>query len=156
MSEEKDPRIGRSAPPMEMRVEYGKIREFAKAIKDDNPIYFDEGYAEKEAGGVMPPPTFTMTQAHWSDGVIGGPKLDMDLRRVLHGGQEFEYVKPIHAGDKLTATGRISDVYKKPGKRGGEMTFAVIETEFKNQKGEVVLYSRSTVIETAKAVEKKD
>jgi hypothetical protein len=36
------------------------------------------------------------------------------------------------------------------------MTFAVLETEYKNQKGEVVLYARSTVIETAKPVEKKD
>lgn len=155
MSEEaKDPRIGRTSPPVKMRVEYGKIREFAKAIKDDNPLYFDEDHAAREAGGIVPPPTFSMTQSHWTEGIIGGPKLDMDLRRVLHGEQEFEYVAPIHAGDELTAVGRIADVFKKAGKRGGEMTFAVVETEFKNQRGEVVLYSRSTVIETAKAVEK--
>ena len=147
--------IGRTSTPMTMRIEYGKIREFARAIKDDNPIYFDEEHAKREAGGIMPPPTFTMTQAFWEDG-RGRIPLDMDLRRVLHGGQEFEYVRPIHAGDVLTAQGRVADVYKKPGKRGGEMTFAVFETEFRNQRGEVVLYSRSTIIETAKAVEKKD
>jgi acyl dehydratase len=101
----------------------------------------------------MPPLTFTMTQAFWGE---GGPKLDLDFRRLLHGGQEFEYRKPVYAGDRLTATGRVADVYKKPGKRGGEMTFAVLETEYKNQNGEVVLVARSTLIETAKAVEKKD
>ncbi|MGH7819878.1 MAG: FAS1-like dehydratase domain-containing protein [Candidatus Binatia bacterium] len=152
---EQDPRIGRSGKPSTMRVEFGKVREFARAIKDDNPLYCDEAYAEKEAGGVMPPLTFTMTQAFWDD---PGNRIDLglDMRRVLHGSQEFEYVRPVHAGDRLTAQGRIADVYKKPGKRGGEMTFVVLETEYKNQRGEVALYSRSTIIETAKAVEKKD
>ncbi|MEA2624913.1 MAG: hypothetical protein QOD06_958 [Candidatus Binatota bacterium] len=145
--------VGRTGSPVEMRVELGKVREFARAIKDDNSVYFDEERAKREQGGVMPPLTFTMTQAFWGE---GGPKLDLDFRRLLHGGQEFEYRKPVYAGDRLTATGRVADVYKKPGKRGGEMTFAVLETEYKNQNGEVVLVARSTLIETAKAVEKKD
>jgi len=149
--------IGKQSEPVTMRVEFGKIREFARAIKDDNAIYFDEEVGRREAGGVMPPPTFSMTQAFWdsSEGSLMR-KLNFDLRRVLHGGQEFEYVKPIYAGDVLTATARIAEVFKKPGKRGGEMTFAVLETEYKNQKAEVVLYARSTVIETAKPVERKD
>jgi acyl dehydratase len=145
--------VGRTGSPVEMRVELGKVREFARAIKDDNSVYFDEERAKREQGGVMPPLTFTMTQGFWGE---GGPKLDLDFRRLLHGGQEFEYRKPVYAGDRLTATGRVADVYKKPGKRGGEMTFAVLETEYKNQKGEIVLVARSTLIETAKAVEKKD
>jgi acyl dehydratase len=150
--------VGKQSEPVTMRVEFGKIREFARAIKDDNPMYFDEELARREAGGVMPPPTFSMTQAFWDAGGDGSPmrSLNFDLRRVLHGGQEFEYVKPIHAGDVLTATARVSNVFKKPGKRGGEMTFAILETEYKNQRGEVVLYARSTIIETAKPVEKKD
>jgi acyl dehydratase len=138
-----------------MRVEFGKIREFARAIKDENPIYFDEAHAKSVAGGVMPPPTFTMTQAFW-DEPANRIDLGLDLRRVLHGEQEFEYVKPIYAGDTLTAQGRISSVEKRPGKRGGEMTLVTLETEYKNQRGEVCLYSRSTIIETAKPVEKKD
>lgn len=147
--------IGRTGAPATMRVEYGKITEFARAIKDDNPIYFDEDYAHKEAGGIMPPPTFSQTLILWED-AAGRLPLDMDVHRILHGGVEYEYVKPIHAGDVLTAQTRIADVYKKPGRRGGEMTFAVHETEFKNQRGEVVLYVRSTLIETGKPVEKKD
>ena len=138
-----------------MRVEFGKIREFAQAIKDQNPLYFSEEHAKREAGGVMPPPTFTMTQAFWEE-PASRIDLGLDLRRVLHGEQEFEYVKPIYAGDTLTAQGRVSAVEKRPGKRGGEMTLVTVETEFKNQRGEVCLYSRSTIIETAKPVEKKD
>jgi acyl dehydratase len=152
---EQDSRIGRSAEPVTMHVELGKIREFARAIKDDNPLYFDEQYANKEAGGVMPPPTFTMTQAFWDEG-HGRIDLGLDLRRVLHGEQEFEYLRPVYAGDTLVARGRISNVEKRPGKRGGEMTLVTLETEYKNQRGEVCLYARSTIIETAKPVEKKD
>lgn len=153
--EEKDPRVGRSGAPVKMPIEFGKVREFAVAIKDENPLYYDVELAKRDAGGVMPPPTFTMTQAFW-DTAANRIDLGMDLRRVLHGGQEFEYLKPVYAGDTLSAQGAITQVYKKPGKRGGEMTFAVLETKFTNQRGEVVMFARSTVIETAKAVEKKD
>ena len=75
---------------------------------------------------------------------------------MLHGEQEFEYLRPVYAGDTLTARGRISNVEKRPGKRGGEMTLVTLETEYKNQRGEVCLYARSTIIETAKPFEKQD
>ena len=50
--------IGRTGEPVTMHIERGKIQEFARAIKDDDPLYFDEGHAAEEAGGVMPPVTF--------------------------------------------------------------------------------------------------
>ena len=144
--------VGKTSQPVTMHVERGKIREFAKAIKDDNPIYFDEAYAAKVAGGIVPPPTFLMTQAHWGEGGRGGIDLGMDLRRVLHGEQEFEYLKPIHAGDVLTAVGKCERMYEKEGSRGGTMNFAILATEYRNQKGELVAISRSTVIETGQTV----
>jgi len=145
--------IGRVGAPQILHVEFGKIREFARAIKDDNPLYFDPDYARREAGGIVPPPTFTMTLAHWDDG-RGRPALDLDLRRLLHGEQEFEYVQPIHAGDVLTATTRVADVFEKAGGRGGTMKFAILETEFKNQSGALVMRSRSTLIETGQVVKR--
>src|SRR5260370_7495277 len=85
----------------------------------------------------MPPVTFLQTVAHWDDG-RGRPRLPFDLKRVLHGEQEFEFLAPIHAGDVLTAVSKIVDVYEKPGKRGGSMTFAVTETEYRNPRGALV------------------
>ena len=146
--------IGNTGRPVTMHVERGKIREFARAIKDDNPIYFDVAYAQQRAGGLVPPPTFTMTLGFWEDG-RPRPLLTYDVRRLLHGEQEFEYLAPVHAGDVLTATARVTDVYEKAGSRGGTMTFGVIETTFTNQRGETVLVSRSTLIETAAAVKKE-
>ncbi len=146
--------IGNTGKPITMHVERGKIREFARAIKDDNPLYFDEAYAQRIAGGIMPPPTFTMTGGFWDDG-RSRPLLTYDVRRLLHGEQEFEYLAPIHAGDTLTAVSRAADVYEKAGSRGGSMTFGVLETTFTNQRGEQVLIARSTLIETGGVLKKE-
>jgi acyl dehydratase len=128
-----------------MRVETGKVREFARAVKDPNPLY-------RQPEGVVPP-TFLMTIAHWI-GDLGQTRsaVKLDYRRLLHGEQEFEYVRPIRPGDVLTFRSRTKDVFEKDGKRGGKMLFVIGETEFKNQRGEVVAYSRNTAIQTADAV----
>ncbi|MGH7950151.1 MAG: FAS1-like dehydratase domain-containing protein, partial [Candidatus Binataceae bacterium] len=75
-----------------------------------------------------------------------------DIRRILHGEQEFEFYKPIFVGDVLTGQARVADLYEKEGGRGGKMTFLVVETEYKNQRGEKVALARSTLIETGQAV----
>jgi len=146
--------IGNTGSGITMHIERGKIREFARAIKDNNPLYFDEEYAKQTAGGIVPPPTFTMTQAFWEEGPRK-PLLTYDVRRLLHGEQEFEYLAPVHAGDVLTGTARVADVYEKQGSRGGTMTFGIIETTYVNQRGEKVLISRSTLVETAAPVKKE-
>jgi acyl dehydratase len=143
--------IGKTGAPVTMHVERGKIREFAQAIKDDDPVYFDETVA-REGGGIMPPVTFLQTVSHWDADGKGRPRLPFDLKRVLHGEQEYEFLAPIHAGDVLTAVSKIIDVYEKPGKRGGTMTFAVTETEYRNAKGVVVARARAVGIETGQVV----
>jgi acyl dehydratase len=94
-----------------------------------------------------------MTIAHWI-GDLGATRsaVKLDYRRLLHGEQEFEYVKPIRPGDTLSFRSRTKDVFEKDGKRGGKMLFVIGETEFTNQRGEVVAYMRNTAIETADAV----
>lgn len=143
--------IGKSGEPVVMHVDRGKIREFAKAIKDDDPVYLDEAHATREAGGIMPPVTFLETLRLWDDG-RGRPRPPIDLKRALHGEQDYELLRPIHAGDVLTARSRVADVYEKPGRRGGTMTFVVTETEFTNQRGELVARARAVGIETGQVV----
>ena len=139
--------IGQWGPAGTLRVESGKIREFARAVKDRNPAFFVED-------GALAPPTFLMTIAHWL-GDLGATRsaVKLDYRRLLHGEQEFEYLRPIRAGDVLTFRSRTKDVFEKAGKRGGKMLFVIGETEFKNQRGEVVAYMRNTAIQTEGAVQ---
>jgi acyl dehydratase len=138
--------IGVWGPEGTMRIELGKIREFAKAVKDESPAY--------RGDAPVAPPTFLMTIAHWI-GDLGQTRsaVKLDFRRLLHGEQDFEYVKPIRAGDVLTFRSRTKDVFEKQGKRGGKMLFIIGETEYKNQRGEVVAYTRNTAIETEGAVQ---
>jgi acyl dehydratase len=139
--------IGQWGPEGRMVVELGKVREFAKAVKDPNPAFRD---GERP----LAPPTFLMSMAHWI-GDLGATRqgIKLDYRRLLHGEQEFEYLAPIRVGDVLTFRSRTKDVFEKQGKRGGTMTFVVGETEFRNQDGTVVAYLRNVAIETADAVQ---
>lgn len=138
--------IGTWGAESRMRIEFGKIREFARAVKDDDPCFSDET-------GCVAPPTFLMTVAHWiTDLAATRPGIKLDYRRLLHGEQDFEYLQPIRPGDTLTFRSRTREVFEKAGKRGGKMLFVVGETEFRNQRGEIVAYMRNTVIETEGAV----
>jgi peroxisomal enoyl-CoA hydratase 2 len=143
--------IGTTGKPFTMPVEWSKVREFARAIRDPNPVYFDPDAARKEHGGIPVPVTFLQTSAFWQT-AESVPSLNFDMRRILHGEQEFEFLKPILVGDTLTGVARVSDLYEREGGRGGKMTFLVVETTYTNQKNEKVAISRSTLIETGQAV----
>ena len=132
---------------LEWVVEQGKIAEFARAVLNE-----DDAYLRADA---VAPPTFPQSMALWRARAprpeSGTGRGGLDMRRVLHGEQEFEYVRPLRAGDVLTATSHVKDRFEKEGKRGGTMTFIISETVFRDQDGEVVAYSRGTTIQTSKA-----
>jgi peroxisomal enoyl-CoA hydratase 2 len=144
--------IGKTGKPFKMQVDWGKVREFARAIKDPNPLYTDPELAKKELGGIPVPVTFLQTSSFWTDETSSPGFGGFDLRRILHGEQEFEFFKPIFVGDTLTGVTKVADVLEKEGGRGGKMTLLITETEYTNQKGEKVAISRSTLIETGQAV----
>lgn len=141
--------------PPGIPIERGKVHEFANSILDDNPFYHDE-VAAKEAGlpSVVAPPTYTSVGAFYpDDGASGGPRMEgLDLRFVLHGGQEFEFIRPLFAGDVLHVEPGETKQYEKEGRRGGTMKFVETESLYKDQKGEVVLKVRNTLIQTGGVV----
>ena len=140
--------IGTEMGGATMVVERGKVMEFARAILDDNPAYLADDPAV--------PLTYTMASAHWPPptGGGGGAKLQslgLNLLKILHAGQEYEYLGEIKVGDTLTSRSVISDVYEKDGKAGGKMIFVVSENTFSNQRGEDVLLARTILVQTEKA-----
>ncbi len=136
-----------------MPIEAGKVREFARSLQDDNPIYRDEEAAKAAGFSAIPaPPTFTVVAAHFSEGESGIMALGLDLARVLHGEQEWTYHRTPVVGDVLSSTTKVVSVEQKPGKRGGVMTMIKMETAWVDQKGEPVVTEVSTVIETAQVV----
>ncbi len=72
-------------------------------------------------------PSFATVAGAGSPGVISGlsmPGVDVDLTRVLHGGQRVVVHRPIPAEGRATATGRIAAVYDK-----GKAAILVMRTE---------------------------
>jgi len=126
-----------------MDLERGKIAEFARAVCSTNAAYLS---------GERPPvpPTFLTTAVFW-EGEHGNPweAVQMDQRRGLHAEQEFVFHgPPPRAGTRLSATSRITDIYEKPSRRAGTLTFVVMVTEFVDEEGRLVAESRLTGVET--------
>lgn len=133
-------------------VEEGKIREFAIAVGDPDPAYRDPEVARSAGHPAVPaPPTFVVVAGHWRDQAAMIATLDVDIRRVVVGEASWEYHAPIYAGDRLTAQRVVESVTQRPGRRGGTMTLIAIVAEFRNQRGELCVRQRDTVIETAGA-----
>lgn len=137
--------IGRTTGTTTVEVEKGHIRRFAQAIGDDNPLYHDKEYAKKSRyGGIIAPPTFATTFGFESDErVFEG--LDINYARLLHGEQQYEYFKPIMAGDTISFSTEITDITEKEGKSGA-MDIITTEMTGHNQNQEKVFVGRSTVV----------
>jgi acyl dehydratase len=144
---------GKTFEPFEFLVERGKIREFANALEDPNPIYRDPEYAASTPlGGIPAPPTFLRTMLYETRDSVEA--LDVkDWSYIVHGEQEFEYLAPILAGDVLSAQDKILKIFQKESRRGGVLTFGIIETTYHNQRGEKVQVTRRTLIETGQRIE---
>jgi len=143
---------GKTFPPYEFHVERGKIREFADAIGDPNPIYRDPAYAETTPSrGIMAPPTLLRTFLYEPKAAAEALQVK-DWSYIVHGEQEFEYFAPVRAGDVLTAQDRIVSVSEKESRRAGKLQIAVIETVFHNQRGEKVQVDRRTLVETGQRI----
>ena len=72
--------------------------------------------------------------------------LGIDLGRLLHREEEFEYFGSIYAGDVITRKMKVADILKK-GKRARTLDITILEVEYINQRGELVLKSRTTLME---------
>jgi len=143
-------KVGLTDEPSQIPIERGKIREFARACQTANSEYVNER-------APFAPPTFLTTVNFWSTGATSPlAQLDIDLRRLLHGGQEYVFHgPPPRAGTELTFQTRVDKIYEKEGRRGGTMTFVETVTEFRDPSGTVVAEARSTAIETGQAPTKE-
>jgi acyl dehydratase len=124
---------GKEWPSAEYEVGREKIREYARAVGEANPIHHDPE-AAREAGfrNVVAPPMFCVVYSAPAMGpAILDPEVGINLAAMVHGGQEFEWGEPVCAGDVVTTTPRLADLYEKDG-----MSFYVFESVSVNQDGQ--------------------
>ena len=124
-------RIGVDGPAVKAPVEAGHVRRFAEAIGDPNPRWSNET-----------PPTFLVALAPVSLHLAEAEEYG---KGWLNGGNRFEYFVPVMVGDEITARGRVADVYEKEGS-SGKLLFILFETDYTNQRGDLVARLRGTMI----------
>ena len=137
--------IGTEFPPYTVDVERGRLRFFAKATGQGDPVYVDEAAAQAAGFPSLPvPPTFLFClEMEAPDPAASRNLLGMDYRTLLHGEQGFTYHRMAFAGDTLTFEQRIDDIYDK---KGGALEFVVRKTRVTNQRGEDVAELRAVTV----------
>ncbi len=127
--------IGREYGPLTYEIGKEKIREYAKAIKNEDPHYMDEDFAKgTKYGGIIAPPTFAVVYA----GMLAEPfffdkELDLNLFMLVHGEQEFEFLEVVRPGDVITSKGTIKHIENKE-----KLDVVTLEGNSVNQNGTLV------------------
>ena len=126
-------KIGKEYPPAEYEVGREKIREYARAVGEDNPVHHDREAAQA-AGfrNVVAPPMFAVvyTSPAMAPAVFD-PEVGINVLLMVHGGQEFVWGEPVCAGDTITTRASVKDMYEKDGRK-----FYVFESVSTNQDGQ--------------------
>ena len=151
-------------------IEAGHIMMFARSVGDANRIYYDEDYAKgTEPGSILAPPTFAQSSAQFDPDYFLRPKIGEEwfgsakgptgiskksggggggAAGGLHAEQHFEYHRHLKPGDRLKATVKPGKSWEKQGRRGGKLLFNESITEYRDQKGELVITARSVGVRT--------
>lgn len=115
--------------PIPVEVERGRLRLFAKAIGETNPVYTDLEAARAAGYPDLPaPPSFlgNAIELDIPDPLYWMSAVGIDITSTLHGEQEMVFHKMVFAGDSLTLHRRIVDVFTK---KGGALEFIVKRTD---------------------------
>ena len=137
--------IGRSQPPIHMEVTRRDIQKYAVATKQRQQKFLD---------GDEAPPMFLFgllrpivpLEGLGPDGIARDGFLpDFPLKRIMAGGTEMTYHRPLRPGDKLIATKTLADIQEKQGGTG-PLIFVSYDLTVETEDGEVVVEERSTRI----------
>jgi acyl dehydratase len=127
--------IGKTYPVTTYAVGREKVREYAHAVGETNPLYLNvEAARDAGSADVVAPPMFAVVyQGRAITPALFDPEVGIDFPRMLHGGQEFRWGPVVVAGDEIATTTTVKDI----NLRGG-MIFYLFEVDSRNQRGDTV------------------
>ena len=127
--------VGKSYPPTLYAVGREKVKEFALAVGETDPLHLDHeaaraaGYAD-----VVAPPMFAVVYCGAAIGrALFDPDSGIDFARLVHGGQEFTWGPLVVAGDEIETTVSVKSIEERAGNG-----FYVFESVSTNQDGQTV------------------
>jgi acyl dehydratase len=127
--------IGKTYAPVSYAVGREKIREYALAVGETNPLHHDVEHARAEGyKDVVAPPMFCVVYCGPALGpAMFDPEVGIEFARLLHSGQEFRWGPLVQAGDEVTTTLTVKDISSR-----GEMGFYTFESVSENEDGDTV------------------
>lgn len=137
--------LGYQLPVSTLLLERGRLRAFARAIGELNPVYADVEAARTAGYPDIPaPPTFLFAAEQDSGTQMAMAKaMGIPLDKLLHGEQGFTYHRAACAGDTVSVRTRVSEIYDK---KGGALEFVVTLSEVRNQNDELVAELRNVLV----------
>jgi acyl dehydratase len=127
--------VGKTYAPLTYAVGREKIREYAFAVGETNPVHLEVeaaralGYAD-----VVAPPMFAAVySAPAVTPALFDPEVGINFALMVHGGQEFKWGPLVVAGDEIETTVTVKDVSERSG-----TGFYVFESVSTNQGGDTV------------------
>ena len=159
-------------------VESGHVMMFARSIGETNKIYYDEDYARStDQGAIIAPPTFVQSSAQFDPDYFLRPKVGEEWFGSakgptgitkkkkggsggggggLHAEQHYVYHRQLQVGDVLTAENKPGKSWEKEGRRGGKLMFSETVTEYRDQKGELVITATGVGVRTERPATSAD
>jgi acyl dehydratase len=127
--------VGKSYPALTYAVGREKIREYALAVGETNPLHLDVD-AARAAGyrDVVAPPMFAVVYSAPAMGpALFDPEVGIDFALMVHGGQEFRWGPLVVAGDEISTTVTVESIDGRES-----MSFYVFRSVSTNQDGDTV------------------
>ena len=142
-------RIGHSFPPFSVTIEQAKIRELALAIGDDNPTFRSQQAAQEVGYPDAPlPPTMATEFLFWGNSHFGAQltELGLDINRIMHREEEYEYLAPIQVGETLTGTMTVLDGANRRGPGNISIELVTLYIRYTNAQRQTVLIATTRLI----------
>jgi acyl dehydratase len=127
--------VGKQYPPVVYAVGREKVREYAAAVGETNPLHLDVE-AARAAGhaDVVAPPMFAVV--YQAPAVMPGifdPEVGINFAMMVHSGQDLRWERVVVAGEELTTQASVSNIEEKGG-----MGFYDFEVVTRDEADEVV------------------
>jgi hypothetical protein len=150
------------------RLGHDELRRFVQGVMETGDVHWDEDVAQASRyGALVAPPLYVLhavrrppgspdpldrlaSDPHWDGldptvGMVGLPRLDLPLQRILNGGTEAEFFCLPKVGDLITAQARYVDIVDREG-RSGPMVVATIESLYWAEEDRLLARVRTTLV----------